>query len=114
MTAHVELIYDQFCLNAGRARQVLGEAFAKVGIASSWAEWDRESPESPKRARSYGSPTILVNGKDVGGEKPNDGGNCCRVYGDDENGFSGVSSIVALKEKADPRSRQMGTTHNLK
>ena len=92
MTAHVELIYDPACPNVGKARQVLGEAFAKVGIASSWAEWDRESPESPEHARRYGSPTILVNGKDVAGEKPNDGANSCRVYSDGETGFSGVPS----------------------
>lgn len=92
MTAHVELIYDPACPNVGKARQVLGEAIAKVGIASSWVEWDRESSESPKHARSYGSPTILVNGKDVAGEKPNEGANCCRVYTDGESGFSGVPS----------------------
>lgn len=92
MTAHVELIYDQTCPNVSKARHVLGEAFANVGIASSWTEWDRENPESPEHARRYGSPTILVNGKDVTGEKPNDGANCCRVYTDGENRFSGVPS----------------------
>ena len=60
MTAHVELIYDQTCPNVDKARHVLGEAFARVGIASSWAEWDRASPESPEHARRYGSPTICV------------------------------------------------------
>lgn len=92
MTAHVELIYDQACPNVGEVRQVLSEAFAKLKIPGSWAEWDRESPESPEHARRYGSPTILVNGKDVAGEKPNDGANCCRVYTDGEDGFSGVPS----------------------
>lgn len=92
MTARVELIYDQTCPNVDKARHVLGEAFARVGIASSWAEWDRESPESPEHARRYGSPTILVNGKDVADEKPNDGANSCRVYPNGEDGFSGVPS----------------------
>ena len=92
MTAHVELIYDQACPNVDKARRVLGEAFAKVGIASSWAEWDRENPESPAHARSFGSPTILVNGKDVAGERPGDGANCCRLYSDGEKGISGVPS----------------------
>lgn len=93
MITSVELIYDQSCPNVDKAREVLREAFAQAGFPPAWIEWDRESPESPVHARRYGSPTILVNGKDIAGGAPNDGANCCRLYVDGDKGFSGVPSV---------------------
>ena len=43
-------------------------------------EWDRKSPESPACVRRYGSPTILVDGRDVAGAEPVGASDACRVY----------------------------------
>lgn len=76
----VELIYDHDCPNVSAGRAQLERAFARAGIAPKWREWERSAPESPGYVRGYGSPTILVNGKDVEGIHPSDGGSSCRIY----------------------------------
>jgi mercuric ion transport protein len=47
------------------AREQLRRAFQEVGVPANWQEWDRGNPSSPDYARRYGSPTILVEGRDV-------------------------------------------------
>jgi hypothetical protein len=64
----VELVYDPSCPNREKARLQLLRAFAQLGIVPRWREWDAGSPESPPHVRGYGSPTILVNGRDASGE----------------------------------------------
>ncbi|MBT3786716.1 hypothetical protein HOF92_17200, partial [bacterium] len=69
----IELIYDSDCPNVEKARRQLKEALAQSGLEESWKEWDRSARESPEYTRRYGSPTILVEGRDVAGEEPGDG-----------------------------------------
>lgn len=77
----VELIYFRECPNISLARERLLKAFAAVGIAPQWQEWERNDPAGPAHVRAYGSPTILVNGHDVTGMKPSyDNLGVCRVY----------------------------------
>ncbi len=98
----VELIYDGTCPNVGRAREVLLRAFSEIGVAPRWTEWQRGREESPAYAESYGSPTILVDGKDVAGVEAGSGVSSCRLYSSPNGqGFSGVpaveSVVVALR-----------------
>lgn len=95
MTARVELIYDRDCPNIGAARAVLAEALAKAGLPRKWTEWDRQAPASPAYVRGYGSPTILVDGADVGGARAADAASC-RVYAGDGAGLSGTPSVEQL------------------
>lgn len=78
----IELIYDSSCPNIEAARAVLSEALAKAGLPAHWQEWNKDWPTSPEYARNYGSPTILVNGRDVVGVEPEPDADCCRVYFD--------------------------------
>ena len=78
----VELIYDTDCPNVARTRSLLIQAFAQSGVSARWREWERGAPESPEYARSYGSPTILVDGEDVAGSAPDAETRSCRVYND--------------------------------
>ena len=80
----VELIYDLDCPHVPAARAQLMRAFALANVQPRWREWDRAAPESPAYARDYGSPTILVDGRDVTGAEPSSGNDCCRLYRDDE------------------------------
>ena len=93
----VELIYDHDCPNAGSARERLMRAFEAVGVAPRWSEWERSDPASPAHVRSYGSPTILVDGKDVAGGDPTDDISCCRLYADPDGGFQGAPSIQMIE-----------------
>ena len=90
MNDRVELVYDVGCPNVNAAREALRQACARVGVAASWVEWDRQSPESPAHIRGYGSPTILVDGKDVADAEPGYGEDSGRLYPDGANGFRGV------------------------
>jgi hypothetical protein len=79
----VELIYDADCPNVAAARSVLIEAFARTRTSARWREWERSAADTPAYARSYGSPTILVEGRDVAGVEPASASPNCRIYGDD-------------------------------
>ena len=86
----VELIYDKDCPNIHLARKALLEGFGEAGLAPSWLEWDRKSSESPAHVRLYGSPTILVNGRDVVGITPSGAADSCRIYDHGLDGLRGA------------------------
>jgi hypothetical protein len=76
----VELVYAEACPNAPEARANLARAFAATRLTPAWTEWEVSSPASPARVRTFGSPTVLVDGRDVAGAEPMDASGC-RVYG---------------------------------
>lgn len=98
MMTRVELIYDTDCPNVQHARRALLEGFSLAGLDPSWAEWDRKSPDSPVHARGYGSPTILVDGRDVADAAPGDGGSSCRLYRNGSGAFGGAPSAQQVAE----------------
>jgi mercuric ion transport protein len=77
--ATVELIYDHDCPNITQARENLLRAFDQVHLTPQWREWNRSDPAAPPYVRTFGSPTVLVNGKDVAGPGLADAA-CCRIY----------------------------------
>lgn len=92
----VELIYDADCPNVLDTRSQLIKAFTQTGVSARWKEWERGSPDTPDYARAYGSPTILVDGKDIAGVAPNAGTRACRVYSDARGNLSRTPSIEAI------------------
>jgi hypothetical protein len=89
----VELVYDPDCPNVERARSAIRAALMTVGAPAVWREWDRGDPATLNVLRSLGSPSVLVNGLDVGA----DGGvvaeasaNSCRVYTDERGRVCGA------------------------
>lgn len=88
---NVELIYDRSCPNVEATRAALLRAFAKLGQAARWTEWERSAPDSPAYACTYGSPTILVDGQDIVPDKPS--GESCRVYSGAMGMHGGVPPI---------------------
>ncbi len=102
----IELIYDADCPNLTQARALLIKAFARTGVSARWLEWDRASPESPGYVRAFGSPTILVDGKDVAETDAVSGSGACRVYSDSAGRLSGIPPLetvsLALLTKAAP------------
>ena len=77
----IELVYDVDCPNVEAARDAIREALRTLGARETWTEWNRASPTTPEHLRRFGSPTVLVNSRDVVGDSGADG-NSCRVYAD--------------------------------
>ena len=105
-----ELIYDRDCPNVEAARERLRSALTKAGFETRWREWDRSDAASPVYVKKYGSPTILVDGKDVGGASPGDG-KSCRVYSDRNGNLSGLPSpetIASALSKAKEDAARRG------
>lgn len=78
----IELIYDIDCPNVDLMNERLFEACNKIQEEVDYFEWDRANPESPEYVKEYGSPTVLINGKDLVKSDPA-GSKSCRVYQED-------------------------------
>ncbi len=108
----VELIYDADCPNVAAMRSLLIKAFTRAGISARWREWERSSPDCPEYARHYGSPTVLVNGRDIASSNPIAGNAACRVYTDDKGGLRRTPPLdmlcAALLDTSSRRQAQKG------
>jgi hypothetical protein len=96
----VELIYDKDCPNVPLARENILRAFRQTNSAPKWKEWNRADPVAPAYARTSGSPTVLVNGRDVAGNSANDA-NCCRLYAGGIGAPPAAMIALALLTKTD-------------
>lgn len=114
----VELIYDGDCPNVTEARAQLLRAFAEAGAEPRWQEWRGDDPDAPPHARGHGSPTILVDGRDVAesaetpaeeprladpadpaGAAPAAGEHaapCCRLYRRPDGSVAGVPGVETI------------------
>lgn len=75
----VQLLWFPGCPNVDAARAALRDAMARVGSAEPIDEIDVSAPSAPPELRNWGSPTILIDGADVGGQ-PAAAGASCRLY----------------------------------
>lgn len=90
----VELIYDADCPNVAAAREALTRGFTDAGVTPRWSE--HLSAEGPAYARELGSPTILVDEKDVSpGAEPSPE-SCCRLYETDDGRLVGVPEVDTI------------------
>jgi hypothetical protein len=90
----IGLVYFEGCPNAKVAKENLAEAMRSGGLPEEWKEWDLMAPSTPGWVKQFGSPTVLVNGKDVTGDGPGASAMACRADGAPE-----VSVILkALRE----------------
>jgi hypothetical protein len=81
MTPTIELIYFEGCPNVERARTNIGEALVALDLTAEWQEWEQGDPGVPEYVKQHGSPTVLVNGRDVTGVETGVGGAACRADG---------------------------------
>lgn len=114
----VELIYDSDCPNAEPARGVLKRALIQAGLEAKWQEWDRADVKSPEYVQRYGSPTILIEGKDILGTSTEDSCRSCRVYLDESGRLSGIPPVklisTAIEKAKQTTAKQVSTVHNQK
>jgi len=94
----VELIYDFDCPNVSLIRKLLKKALIEVNLKPHWIEWNRSDKQAPNYVMKYASPTILINGKDVGILTSEISGDAaCRIYSDESGKLKGVPSIMQIK-----------------
>jgi len=87
------------------ARANLLRALARAGVEPRWSEHRIGDPDLPERVRGFGSPTVLVDGRDVAGIEPSSEV-CCRIY--DGARAPSVESIARALGAASPP--ESGTT----
>lgn len=102
----IQLLSFPGCPNADAAREALRRALAAAGLPDSFEEVDVTSPGTPEQLRDWGSPTILVDSRDVAGAEPT--GPSCRLYDGAADGRRGVPADglirKALEDAKPPRS----------
>lgn len=77
----IELIYFDGCPNAEAARTNLLQALSDVGVTADVRIWKQGDPGAPPYVARHGSPTVLVNGRDVTGAPPEADAAACRADG---------------------------------
>lgn len=103
--ATVELIYDPDCPNIVAARRALLEAFGLAGQAAHWREWRRDDAQAPDYVRRFGSPTVLVDGRDVQPVVAPEGQGCCRLYPAGAGGLRRAPSAALIAARLHGRDR---------
>ena len=91
----VALIVEAGCPNVAEARKRLREAFAALGAPARWQEFDARTDGCPSNLRRHGSPSVLVDGKDVGASDGADASSC-RVYVAADGTLAGVPPVEAI------------------
>lgn len=93
--SRIELLYFPGCPNVQAAREQLARALALAGLPPRWVEHDVSASDAPAHTRGYGSPTILVDGRDVSGGSPASGSTCRLYPGSDVPGVPPERAILA-------------------
>ncbi len=103
-----ELVYFAGCPNVDEARNQLQRALAAVQLDPRWVEYEATDPALPEHAKGFGSPTILINGREVTGATPGGTSDACRLYLDDQGRRAlapALSGIVAALTAAQAAGR---------
>lgn len=111
----IELVYAADCPHVEAARLNLTQALIEEGLPLAWTEWDLNDATCPLSIRGFGSPAILVNGRDVSGFRPTDGAACCRQYRS-AAGAAGAPSVDLIRislrpAQTDLSGRSRGGVH---
>jgi hypothetical protein len=104
------MVFDPVCPNVELARAAIRMALRAIGAPVAWREWDCTDDATPEALRVLGSPSVLVNGEDVGcggGSMAQADANSCRIYRDDCGCIGGAPSVeLILKAIANGRQEQ--------
>lgn len=108
----VELIYAGQCPNVADTRAHLLRAFARAGLDPRWTEWQVGDADAPAHTRGHGSPTILVDRRDVAPQLESGAADTCRLYEQTDGGLGGVPSVEAITAALAQRSAAGGPLPN--
>ena len=93
----IQLITFGGCPHAASARELLRRTLERSGLECDFDEVDSTVEDTPSSLRTWGSPTILVDGVDAGGE-PVGTGPGCRLYPDATGRTTGLPPEAGLRE----------------
>ena len=81
MTCLIQFLSFDDCPLAKNTLRYLNDAIEQAGLVGqcSVEHIDIMSPETPETLRRWGSPTILMNGRELTGQAPGDAAGC-RIY----------------------------------
>jgi hypothetical protein len=85
----VVLLYDRDCPNVPSTRENLLKAFSRVGATARWREMALTDEATPPGWRGFASPTLLIDGDDVGDAPPGSVAPGCRLYESPSGGLQG-------------------------
>jgi len=105
----IEFIFDTDCPNITATRENLGAALRRAGMAVRWTEWNRADAKTPAYVQGYGSPTVLIDGRDVAGIEPTDAPSC-RIYSSESGKQRGVLSVEMILKALQRKSVNERTT----
>ena len=93
----VQLLFFEGCPHVDQARRALRQALESAGLGDvEVEEIDVDAASTPMVLRDWGSPTILIDGVDVAGER-RPSGRSCRLYG--KGGQPGFPSRSLIEEQ---------------
>ncbi len=92
---NVEFVWSRDCPNVKPTRRVLVEALRRVGLPVRWTEWCVEDPDCPPGYAAFGSPAILVDGRDATAAPPSQG-EACRTYVRADGTLAGVPDVETV------------------
>lgn len=97
MKPTIELVVDPDCPNVDAARRILSRALSQAGLPHAWSERVQPTDADPagEAPDRYPSPTILVDGVEVG--EPSRGRGC-RIYRDADGRLGGTPSVEQVVE----------------
>jgi len=77
----VQLLFFEGCPHVDQARRAVRQALESAGLGDvEVEEIDVDAASTPMVLRDWGSPTILIDGVDIAGER-GPTGRSCRLYG---------------------------------
>jgi len=94
----IDFIYDRDCAHAEIARENLIDALSRALLPCTWTEYCVADADLPAYARGFGSPTVLIDTRDVAGAAPGVAP-LVRLY-DNHRGAPSVEQILAALETA--------------
>ena len=95
----IQLLTFPGCPNADSAREALRRVLIASGLRPRFEEVDVSASNTPERLRAWGSPTILVGGRDLAGAAPTGPG--CRLYDGTPEGMRGVPPDALIRAALD-------------
>ena len=94
----IDLIYRPGCSNIGATRVNLLTALTRARLPARWREWNADDPETPRVFRDYGSPTVLIDGRDVAASGIGASGASCRIYATELGAAAGVPTARTIMQ----------------
>ena len=91
----IQLLTHPGCASASATRERLVRLLALTRADAGIEEVDVTAANAPEHLRGWGSPTVLVDGEDVAGEKSPSGPGC-RLYRDADGRLAGVPSEALI------------------